>query len=447
MARRRLPQWTRRLGLRRRSCAAQGGRRRAGERAWRSRDVHARGCERNRELFRRFPGLAAELAARPWDLCRSAARAARRCWIWPALFPAVPWRMTGYCSESVAAGSGSFAATQSAAWPNSGGRGTAPRVSHGLTRSDPARCGGRSPASRPTTRSSRLSWLAHCSRTAYDEESIAAGLCLLDDSGPFDIGSTIGGPRHARRGVCGSGRVDAAICGEHVQVEWRSHAPKPARHLGLCPRSCALDGVVRPDTRLTHPNPVCHDASAAFVVALAAAVREGLDGRQPTQRASPGMLQHGTSQASVKRWPPLRSLPVYDGADRGHVIIALQTASPGAACAQLRRGRCAHGHGRRRHRHQWSDRRRPSGRDPRGRCDSAAVAASRPFLPPAGGMRLACASRAPAPTGRWMRRTWPSASLPAGTMSADAYEPPAATCLAARETRSPHPGRRRRCDT
>jgi ADP-ribosylglycohydrolase/fructose-1,6-bisphosphatase/inositol monophosphatase family enzyme len=82
------------------------------------------------------------------------------------------------------------------------------------------------------------------------------------ESGPFDIGLT------TEVGLTGLPNVESQANGALMRVSplgifgWRLPPP-------------ALAALARQDAEITHPNPVCRDASAAFCVALAHAVRTG----------------------------------------------------------------------------------------------------------------------------------------------------------------------------
>jgi ADP-ribosylglycohydrolase len=85
--------------------------------------------------------------------------------------------------------------------------------------------------------------------------------------------------------------------------------------------------AARADARLTHPNPVCQDASAVFTVAIAAAISHGLD-RQQVYRWTLNWAQRAGLEASVleavvagKDGPP----DDYQ-TQQGWVLVALQNA-------------------------------------------------------------------------------------------------------------------------
>lgn len=83
---------------------------------------------------------------------------------------------------------------------------------------------------------------------------------------------------------------------------------------------------MRDDTRLTHPHRVCQDASAAFIVALAAVIRDGCDAAAAHKLASAWHERHGAEEAVTRALAAARhERPDYEHHE-GHVIIALQNA-------------------------------------------------------------------------------------------------------------------------
>src|SRR5262249_45406891 len=96
-------------------------------------------------------------------------------------------------------------------------------------------------------------------------------------SGPFDVGGTIA----AALGAAAEGRTTEerlALVEKHA----RRDRPANGSLMGVSP--LGILGAGRPgpaaawarrDSRLTHPNPVCQDACAVYVAALATAVGHG----------------------------------------------------------------------------------------------------------------------------------------------------------------------------
>ena len=85
--------------------------------------------------------------------------------------------------------------------------------------------------------------------------------------------------------------------------------------------------LARQDSSLTHPNPVCGDAAAAFVVAVSHAIREG-DGPEGAWRAAAGWAASaGAARLVVEALEAARlAPPVCHGESQGWVKVALQNA-------------------------------------------------------------------------------------------------------------------------
>jgi ADP-ribosyl-[dinitrogen reductase] hydrolase len=133
-------------------------------------------------------------------------------------------------------------------------------------------------------------------------------------SSPFDVGGTVGAALrdHPNPGSQANGSLmRAAPLGIHA------HALAPALAAELA----------RQDSSLTHPNPVCGDAAAAFVVAVAHAIREG-DGPQGAWRAAlEWATGAGAARLVIEALEAARvAPPVCDGEKQGWVKVALQNA-------------------------------------------------------------------------------------------------------------------------
>jgi ADP-ribosyl-[dinitrogen reductase] hydrolase len=133
-------------------------------------------------------------------------------------------------------------------------------------------------------------------------------------SSPFDVGGTVGAALRDRPspGSQANGSVmRAAPLGIHA------HALAPALAAELA----------RQDSSLTHPNPACGDAAAAFVVAVAQAIREG-DGPEAAWRAAASWAAGaGAARLVVEALEAARlAPPVCDGESQGWVKVALQNA-------------------------------------------------------------------------------------------------------------------------
>ena len=133
-------------------------------------------------------------------------------------------------------------------------------------------------------------------------------------SSPFDVGGTVGAALrdHPNPASQANGSLmRAAPLGVHA------HALDP-------PLAAEL---ARQDSSLTHPTPACGDAVAAFVVAVAHAVREG-DGPEAAWRAAVEWAAgSGAARLVVEALEAARlAPPVCDGESQGWVRVALQNA-------------------------------------------------------------------------------------------------------------------------
>jgi len=106
----------------------------------------------------------------------------------------------------------------------------------------------------------------------FEREAALAAYRHWLRSGPFDVGGTVGAALRDRPNPASQANgslMRASPLGVYA------HALDPALAAELA----------RQDSSLTHPSPVCGDATAAFVVAVAHAVREG-DGAEAAWRAA-----------------------------------------------------------------------------------------------------------------------------------------------------------------
>ncbi|HEX6605586.1 MAG TPA: ADP-ribosylglycohydrolase family protein, partial [Chloroflexia bacterium] len=161
----------------------------------------------------------------------------------------------------------------------------------------------------------------------FDIEQIAAAYGDWHESGPFDEGGTT---RQALSGIAAARRRgDSAATAARESASQNSQAngalmrQSPLGIWGYALDPAVLDGYVRADTQLTHPNHVCQDASAAFIVALAAVIREGLDGPAAYARACAWDKAHGHSPKVTQALAAAQTgRPNYEQ-NIGHVPIAL----------------------------------------------------------------------------------------------------------------------------
>ena len=202
---------------------------------------------------------------------------------------------------------------------------------HGLREIGPSPVHG-TIAGQPTDDSELALALARSlvARGGYDEEDVAGAYTDWLESGPFDKGGTITRATHAMGAARGrgermaaAGRVAASRSSEANGALMRQ-CPLAIWGYSLAPEALAL--WVRADTLLTHPHPVCQGASAAFLVALAAVIRDGLDGRAAHAVAREWDRLHGQSPIVTTTLAAAALEPPAFQPNEGHVVIALQNA-------------------------------------------------------------------------------------------------------------------------
>jgi ADP-ribosylglycohydrolase len=148
---------------------------------------------------------------------------------------------------------------------------------------------------------------------AYREQDVWAAYRWWYDGPAFDIGNTI---RAALRGHPNAhSQANGALMRQSPLAIWGNTLPADE-----------LARVVMRDTRLTHPHPVCIDASAAFIVALAAVIRDGLDASEAHSRALEWSTSHGVDGSVIGALRAAIDRPPNYGENKGWVLVALQNA-------------------------------------------------------------------------------------------------------------------------
>lgn len=148
----------------------------------------------------------------------------------------------------------------------------------------------------------------------YDAAQALAGYREWRGSSPFDIGATV------RAALDGDPQAASQANGSLMRI-----SPLAVYASGL-PAARAAE-LARLDSALTHPNPVCGDAAAAFVVAAAHALGQG-KGPQAAYQAALEWARAAAAHPSVleRLEAAGREPPRCDGAHQGFVLIALQNA-------------------------------------------------------------------------------------------------------------------------
>ncbi|MGM0578553.1 MAG: inositol monophosphatase family protein [Myxococcota bacterium] len=113
----------------------------------------------------------------------------------------------------------------------------------------------------------------------FDAEAILGAYAWWYDSGPFDVGATIGDALRAASEAIRQGTSPLAAVADRANPDSQANgALMRVSPLGVLGHDADPDEVAawaRDDAALTHPHPVCRDASAAFAIAVAHAVAGG----------------------------------------------------------------------------------------------------------------------------------------------------------------------------
>jgi ADP-ribosyl-[dinitrogen reductase] hydrolase len=133
-------------------------------------------------------------------------------------------------------------------------------------------------------------------------------------SGPFDIGNTVSAALHGRPNPESQANGSLMRAGP---LGLLAHRLRPAEAAALG----------RLDSALTHPNPVCGDSVAAFVVAVAHAVAHG-DGGAAAHEAARAWAREAGAEKAVRDAldGAVTGVPKCDGSQQGWVLLALQNA-------------------------------------------------------------------------------------------------------------------------
>ena len=148
----------------------------------------------------------------------------------------------------------------------------------------------------------------------FDAEQVRAAYVAWRDSGPFDIGGT------TAAGLSGRPLAESQANGALMRV-----SPLAIHAAALPPDKIAR--LAREDAAITHPNPVCGDASAVFCIAIGAAITTGLPPSEVHARAVAHAKALGlepTVVDAVERAAAER--PADFLSQQGWVLVALQEA-------------------------------------------------------------------------------------------------------------------------
>ncbi len=151
------------------------------------------------------------------------------------------------------------------------------------------------------------------------------------ESGPFDCGKTIS------RALTGHYSVAFSSMAESLQrrADPTSQAngalmrQSPLGIWGYAQERATLAEAARQDARLTHPHPVCQEASAVYVTTLAAAIAEGLSPEEAYRFALDFQRTEGREEAvlrSLIQASEPQALPPPCSPHIGYVLLALHNA-------------------------------------------------------------------------------------------------------------------------
>lgn len=293
------------------SYAPEGGRRRSGRGA----------------LFGGSPKLAAELALRDWERVGRGRSEEPAPFVWPASSHIAPRDRPLDRAQGILLGQlvgDALGAQVEFQTPAS--------ISHRFPQGvQDIRNGGpfNTLAGQPTDDSELALALARSlvERGSYDLEAVARAYVGWLESGPFDVGNTIGTALRAGRGRTGS----------IVEVVERAANPMSQAN-GALMRIAPLpllyyrsdDGgasLARLDARLTHPHPVCGAANAAFVAAIASALRASPSPQSMLEAARSAIQGTEGAEPVLGRLASAEeAAPELAGAQQGWVLHAVQNA-------------------------------------------------------------------------------------------------------------------------
>ena len=158
----------------------------------------------------------------------------------------------------------------------------------------------------------------------YDREAVATAYGNWYESGPFDIGCTIG------RALSAAASADAGSKAETASSQANTGSQANGSLMRVSPigiwarRPELADRIAREDSRLTHPNEVCVDACGVFAAAIAEGIHSGDRGKML------GVAQVHTLTDTVRdalgRAHKGEAPEDYSGKKSGWVLIALQNA-------------------------------------------------------------------------------------------------------------------------
>lgn len=169
-------------------------------------------------------------------------------------------------------------------------------------------------------------------KEAFDAERILRAYVHWFESQPFDIGDTTQAALSAAASALREGTVDPiAAAARSARADSQSNGAlmrvSPLGIFGHAADPEALAAWACEDATLTHPHPVCKDASAVYAVVLARAIRSGEEPRELYRFALEWSRASGVHESVREAIARAGSGPPADFTHRqGWVLTALQNA-------------------------------------------------------------------------------------------------------------------------
>ncbi|HVC32068.1 MAG TPA: ADP-ribosylglycohydrolase family protein [Chloroflexota bacterium] len=165
----------------------------------------------------------------------------------------------------------------------------------------------------------------------YDREAVAQAYVGWYRSAPFDCGTTIG---HALGAVSGDdlqgNRVAARLLASASPTSQANGSLMRISPLGIWGHALPLDqlaDLARDDSKLTHPQPICQESCAVFVVAVSRGIVGGAARSSVYQQTLDWATANGREPAVLATLRRAAAEPPGDyQRNQGWVLIALQNA-------------------------------------------------------------------------------------------------------------------------
>ena len=165
----------------------------------------------------------------------------------------------------------------------------------------------------------------------YNEEAVARAYAGWYASGPFDVGSTtrcaLSPARHAVEQGLSAATAAKGAANAASQANGALMRISPLGIFGAALPPDLIFEYARADAGLTHPHPVCRDASAVFSTTIAFAIQGGGDAVDAYEFATDMATSHDVTPPVLKALKDAASKRPSDyQSQQGWVLIALQNA-------------------------------------------------------------------------------------------------------------------------